>query len=78
VNTPRGAIVDEDALYRELSSGRLRAAFDVFWEEPYTGRLLELPSDRFMVTPHIASTCREFLAATARDFVQFLDMVAPQ
>ena len=72
VNTARGAVVDEDALYRELASSRLRAAFDVFWKEPYRGRLLELPTDRFLVTPHVASTCREFVTGTAEDFRAFL------
>ncbi len=72
VNTTRGPIVDEAALFAELATGRLRAAFDVFWEEPYKGRLLELPRDRFIVSPHVASTCREFVAATAVDFRQFL------
>jgi phosphoglycerate dehydrogenase-like enzyme len=72
VNTARGAVVDEKALHAELASGRLRAAFDVFWQEPYAGKLLELSQDRFMVTPHIASTCREFLAATANDFRNFI------
>ena len=72
VNTARGPVVDEAALFAELSAGRLRAAFDVFWEEPYRGRLLELPRDRFLVTPHIASTCREFIGGTADDFRKFL------
>ena len=61
VNTARAAVVDEYALFAELSSGRLRAAVDVFWEEPYRGRLTELPANHFIRTPHIASTCREFL-----------------
>ena len=61
INTARGAIVSEDALYSEISSGRLRAAFDVFWEEPYYGKLKELDSNRFFMTPHVASTCRGFL-----------------
>ncbi|HAB19070.1 MAG TPA: NAD(P)-dependent oxidoreductase [Verrucomicrobiota bacterium] len=72
VNTARAAVVTEEALQAELASGRIRAAFDVFWQEPYQGKLRDLPPDRFMVTPHIASTCREFLAATADDFRNFI------
>jgi phosphoglycerate dehydrogenase-like enzyme len=73
VNTSRGPVVEEDALFDELSADRLRAAFDVFWEEPYAGKLAALPPERFFRTPHIASTCREFLQGTAQDFLQFLN-----
>ena len=62
INTARGTIVDEDALYNELSAGRLRAAFDVFWQEPYNGKLMEYHPARFFMTPHVASTCSGFLA----------------
>ena len=72
VNTARGPVVDEDALYAELSAGRLRAAIDVFWQEPYRGKLTELPADRFIRTPHIASTCKEFVQGTAEDFLAFM------
>lgn len=72
VNTARAAVVSEEALFDELVSGRLRAAFDVFWQEPYRGRLLSLPPDRFIVTPHVASNCREFILGTADDFRAFL------
>jgi len=72
VNTSRGPVVDEDALYAELASGRLRAALDVYWKEPYRGRLTALPIDRFIRTPHIASTCREFLQGAADDFMKFI------
>jgi len=34
VNTARGAIIDEKALYDELKTGRIYAALDVFEEEP--------------------------------------------
>ena len=61
VNTARGAIVDEGALYREIQSDRLKAAFDVYWQEPYTGKLKEFYPDRFYLTPHVASTCSGFL-----------------
>lgn len=73
VNTSRGPVIDEDALYAELAAERLRAAIDVFWQEPYRGRLAELPVDRFIRTPHIASTCKEFLQGTASDFLAFMD-----
>jgi phosphoglycerate dehydrogenase-like enzyme len=72
VNTARAAVVSEGALYAELAKGRLRAAFDVFWQEPYKGMLMDLAPDCFMVSPHVASTCREFISATAMDFMAFL------
>lgn len=61
VNTARGDIVDEDALYTEIKSGRLRAAFDVYWQEPYQGKLKEFYPEHFYMTPHVASTCNGFL-----------------
>jgi phosphoglycerate dehydrogenase-like enzyme len=76
VNTARGPVVDEDDLYQELSTGRLRAAMDVFWEEPYRGKLTELPAERFIRTPHIASTCKEFIQGTAEDFLKFLQKLS--
>jgi phosphoglycerate dehydrogenase-like enzyme len=76
VNTARGPVIHEDALYAELASGRLRAACDVFWEEPYSGKLAELPRDRFIKTPHIASTCQEFIQGAAKDFLQFIENTA--
>jgi phosphoglycerate dehydrogenase-like enzyme len=72
VNTARGPLVDEMALYEQLSHGRLKAAFDVFWKEPYSGPLSTLPPERFIATPHIASTCNAFLEGTANDFRAFL------
>lgn len=78
VNTARGAVVDEEALFNELSSGRLFAALDVFSEEPYRGPLSTLPPGRVLLTPHVASTCREFLEGTANDFRAFVKRIETQ
>jgi len=71
VNTARGSIVDEDALYHEISNGRLKAAFDVFWHEPYTGGLRAFHPDRFLMSPHISSNCEDFLIGLSEDLNQF-------
>jgi len=58
VNISRGGIVDEDALYKALTSGKLAAAaIDVFVQEPYTGPFTEL--DNVVLTPHIGSYAEE-------------------
>lgn len=62
VNTSRGKIVDEDALYGALKEGRIRGAgLDVFAQEPLpaSSRLLEL--DNIILTPHAASQTEESL-----------------
>ena len=71
INTARGPIVEEVALLEEISSGRLRAAFDVFWEEPYVGPLRKFHPDRFLMSPHVASTCTAFLEGLTADLQEF-------
>ena len=67
VNTARANLVNEDSLYRELKQGRIRAAFDVFWQEPYEGKLMEMYPDPFYMSPHIASSSEEFFIGCRRD-----------
>ena len=59
VNTARGGIVDEDALYAALKEGRIAAAgLDVFTTEPCTDSpLLEL--DNVVATPHLGASTAE-------------------
>ena len=73
INTARGAIVDEEALYIELQSHRLKAAFDVYWEEPYKGKLKEFHPDSFYMTPHVASTCIGFLKGCRNDIIELIE-----
>jgi len=58
INTARGALVDESALYTALSQKQIAgAALDVFSEEPPKGSPLLL-LDNLVLTPHIGShTC---------------------
>jgi len=73
INTARAQIVDENALYDEIKSGRLRAAFDVFWNEPYTGKLKKFHPNTFYMTPHVASTSSEFLLGCRSDLDRMIE-----
>lgn len=59
VNTSRGPIVEETALIASLKDGRIRAALDVFDEEPLPidHPLRSLPNA--LLTPHIGYNTRE-------------------
>ncbi len=70
VNTARGAVLDEDALYDALAEGRLGgAALDVYRNEPYhpvsPARDLRTLSN-VVLTPHTGSNTRQANRAMAR------------
>lgn len=59
INTSRGGIIDEEALYEALKSKKISyAAIDVFEKEPNTeSKLMEL--ENIILTPHSASNTTE-------------------
>ena len=59
INTARGELIEEQALYDAVESGHLAgAAIDVFSEEPAVGNVLTT-SERIIVTPHLAASTVE-------------------
>ncbi len=59
INTSRGGVIDEDAMYEFLKDGKLGgAALDVFEVEPATSnKLSSLPN--FISTPHMGAQTKE-------------------
>lgn len=60
VDCARGGVVDEEALYQALSTGRIAgAALDVFAVEPTTRETPLLGLDNFTCTPHLGASTAE-------------------
>ena len=54
INVGRGSVVDQEALFRELESGRLYAGLDVFEEEPLPKNDPAWSIRNLFITPHTA------------------------
>jgi glyoxylate reductase len=79
VNTARGEIVEQDALVRELVSGRISAGLDVFVGEPDVPQEL-LGLDNVVLTPHIGSatvSAREGMTRLVVDNILALERDEP-
>ena len=71
LNTSRGGLLDEQALFSALTEGKLAgAALDVMEEEPYKGNLCSLPN--VILTPHIGSYAAESRIQMEREAVENL------
>jgi phosphoglycerate dehydrogenase-like enzyme len=76
VNNARAAVIDYDALTKELASGRFRAALDVFPQEPLAADhpLRKMPN--VLLTPHTAGFAVEsymrLIETVVDDFARYL------
>ena len=59
VNTARSWVVDQDAMLKELASGRFWAALDVFDSEPLAIDHPLRKMDNVLITPHVAGLSRD-------------------
>jgi D-3-phosphoglycerate dehydrogenase / 2-oxoglutarate reductase len=78
VNTARGGIIDEKALYDALKAKQIAgAALDVFVEEPTPVDNPLLTLDNFVAAPHVAGVTREAVdrmsVSTAHNLLSVLD-----
>lgn len=75
INTSRGEIIDEDALYDALKEKRIAgAALDVFEKEPATGnKLTTLPN--VVCTPHVGAQTKEAQSLAANIIAEKIIMI---
>ncbi len=75
INTSRGEIIDEEALYTALKNGKIAgAALDVFEKEPATGnKLATLPN--VICTPHIGAQTKEAQTLAANVIAEKIIMI---
>ena len=75
INTSRGEIIDEEALYTALKDGKIAgAALDVFEKEPATGnKLATLPN--VICTPHIGAQTKEAQTLAANVIAEKIIMI---
>jgi len=78
INTARGGLVDEAALYEALTAGKIAGAgFDVATSEPPPAdhvlmRLLALPN--FILTPHVAWASQQAIQALADQLTENIEL----
>ena len=66
LNISRGGLIDEDALFNAIKSGKVSGAgIDCFEQEPYQGKLIDL--DHVQLTSHTGSYAKESRVQQEKD-----------
>ena len=75
INVGRGSVIDQEALLRELESGRLSAALDVFEREPPAQDDPVWETPNLLITPHTAGnmTLSYTVEKTVKQFLENLE-----
>jgi glyoxylate reductase/D-3-phosphoglycerate dehydrogenase len=77
INTCRGPVVDEDALYQALTTGKIAGAgLDVMTEEPPVTNHSLFKLDNAIITPHMAGPTIENWAKAFRNAFDNVQRVA--
>jgi D-3-phosphoglycerate dehydrogenase len=77
INCARGGIINEEALARAVSEGRIAgAAVDVFTKEPAVDNVLVRTDGKIVVTPHLGASTEEAQIAVAVDVARQIEEVA--
>ncbi len=82
INTARAELVEGHALYNALVTGKLKsAAFDCYYSEPLPDtmsdvyKLLSLPDDKFIITPHTAYNTADAIAQMESMVIESIECI---
>ncbi len=74
VNTARGKLIEQQALYNSLKNGKLRSsALDVYYEEPLPKDYLLAQLDNVILTPHIGGLSYEAFHEMIKEAVENIE-----
>ncbi len=72
INFARGEMINEDDVYSALKDGKIAGlAMDVYAQEPYTGKLLEL--ENVLLTPHIGANTNEAQERIGQEIIKIIE-----
>ena len=75
VNTARGGLIDEEALFKAVCSGKVSfAGLDVHEEEPYSPHDRLVLSERVIATPHIGGVTYDAFSTMMRDAMRNIEL----